>query len=173
MVLIDQYTTIVGLVSAFASGREASRALSVAEFNSWLAEHNHQALAKVIDQNAGLSVFIKAYLNRELPQVQTKLDALMVMVEMLVERSVDSSITAALPGEHYAKNVALLLIGRVMEIGRTTNIEYVVDELEDHLTQNAIEYDHRAVKRMVEDAAGRTGTAANILQQHWDDIVVR
>ncbi|CZT30250.1 hypothetical protein [Pseudomonas cerasi] len=173
MDLIDPYTTIVGLVSAFASGREASQALSVAEFNSWLAEHNHQELAKVIDHNLGVAVFIKAYLNRELPQVQTKLDALTAMVEVLVERSEETDTSVVLPGEHYAKNVALLFIGRVMEIGRDTNIGYVVDELEDHLTRNQIRFNHRAVARMVEDAAGRTETAAHILQRHWDDIVLR
>jgi len=35
--MIEQFAVIVGLLSAFSSGREAKSALEIAEFQSWLA----------------------------------------------------------------------------------------------------------------------------------------
>lgn len=170
---IEQYTAIVGLLSAFTSGRDASKALSLAEFNAWLSEHSHSELITAIEQNAGVAIFIKAYLNRELPQIQTKLDALTSMIEVLVERSDDQVSAGVLPGELYAKNVALLYLGKAMEYGRSVDAQFIVDELEYILKQGSISYHRDILHTMVEHAMSRTSTASTILGTFWGELIVR
>ena len=45
--MIAEFAQIVGLVSAFVSGREASKALDMAEFLQWLSENNHQDIKRM------------------------------------------------------------------------------------------------------------------------------
>lgn len=170
---IEQYTAIVGLLSAFTSGRDASKALSLAEFNVWLSEHSHSELITAIEQNAGVAIFIKACLNRELPLIQTKLNALTSMIEVLVERSDDQVSAGVLPGELYAKNVALLYLGKALEYGRSVDAQSIVDELEYILRQGSISYRRDILHTMVEHAVSRTGTAATILGTFWGELIVR
>lgn len=170
---IEQYTAIVGLLSAFTSGRDASKALNLAEFTAWLTEHSHANLAAAIEQNAGVTIFIKAYLNRELPQIQTKLDALTSMIKVLVERSDDQAPVGLLPGERYAKNVTLLLLGRVMEYDHSVDANFVVNELEQILDQASISYRREILSTMVEQAIFRKNTASTILETFWDELIER
>lgn len=170
---IEQYTAIVGLLSAFTAGREASKALSLAEFTAWLAEHSHSELGKAIEQNTGVSVFIKAYLNRELPQIQTKLDALTSMVEVLIERSDGHEPIGALPGEHYAKNVALLFLGRVVEYGRSANVDAVMEEMEQVLDHAPVRYHRNVLQAMADEAVSGKHTASAILETHWRELIER
>jgi hypothetical protein len=170
---IEQYTAIVGLLSAFTAGRDASKALGLAEFNAWLTEHSHSNLTTAIEQNAGVAIFIKAYLNRELPQIQTKLDALTSMIEMLVERSDDRAPVGVLPGELYAKNVALLFLGRAMEYGHSANANFIIDELGQILDQASISYRREILSTMVEQAIFRKNTASTILETFWGELIER
>lgn len=42
--MIAEFAQIVGLLSAFSSGRQGDEILDIAEFLKWLAEHNHEEI---------------------------------------------------------------------------------------------------------------------------------
>ncbi|WP_419614269.1 hypothetical protein [Thiolapillus sp.] len=72
--MIAEFAQIVGLVSAFVSGREASKALDMAEFLQWLSENNHQDIKRIVEQNHTTTTSIKALLNHDLEDIKTRLE---------------------------------------------------------------------------------------------------
>ena len=46
--MIAEYAQIVGLLSAFSSGRKLEETANIVEFLEWLTEHNHVDIRKLI-----------------------------------------------------------------------------------------------------------------------------
>ena len=83
------YATIVGLLSAFSSGRQADKSADLNEFTSWLMEHNHQELVDAIKQNQTTSIGIKSLLNQNASELNSKLDYLGETLGQLAKRIPD------------------------------------------------------------------------------------
>ncbi|GHA14028.1 hypothetical protein GCM10008090_24760 [Arenicella chitinivorans] len=72
--MIAEFAQVVGLLSAFASGRKANEIADVGEFLNWLTEHNHIELCEKIRRNQETTLSIKIILNKGLESVNEKLD---------------------------------------------------------------------------------------------------
>jgi hypothetical protein len=76
----------VGLLSAFSASRNSQKAEDAQSFIEWLIKHKHEELALEIQINQGTSIFIKAFLNKEIPEIQLKLDSILALVQIVTER---------------------------------------------------------------------------------------
>lgn len=85
--MVAEFATIVGLLSAFSSGRTGNKQIELSEFLVWLAEHNHEDIKQSIEANQATTVGIKAILNRGLVDVHEKLDAISERLAILASRS--------------------------------------------------------------------------------------
>ena len=85
--MIAEFATIVGLLSAFSSGRQASEQAAVSDFLAWLSEHNHEEIRTAIESNHATTVSIKALLNKGLDDVHKKLDDISNRIAILAGRS--------------------------------------------------------------------------------------
>ena len=78
--LVSGYASIVGLLSAFAASRNGQKTEDFQNFIEWLIEHNHEELVLEIHKNQSTAIFIKAFLNKEIPEIQLKLDSILALV---------------------------------------------------------------------------------------------
>jgi hypothetical protein len=78
-----EFATIVGLICAFSSGRGQSKIADVAEFQNWLAQHNHGEILDKINSNSAILIGIKAILNLNHNELTDKLDCLSKQVASL------------------------------------------------------------------------------------------
>ena len=85
--MIAEFAQVVGLLSAFTSGRSSSEILDVVEFLEWLSKHNHQDLREKIEGNHTTTISIKAMLNRGLEDLHEKLDRISAQVAILASKS--------------------------------------------------------------------------------------
>lgn len=85
--MVAEFATIVGLLSAFSSGRTGQKQLELSEFLVWLAEHNHDDIKQSIEANQTTTISIKAILNRGLVDVHEKLDTISERLAILASRS--------------------------------------------------------------------------------------
>ena len=46
--MIAEFAQIVGLLSAYSSGRQSAEILSITEFLQWLTDHNHAEIRKIV-----------------------------------------------------------------------------------------------------------------------------
>ncbi len=89
------FASIVGLLSAFSSGRESRSTAELTEFVAWLIDHNHQELAKFVEQNLQTSTSIKALLSQQNSEVHRKLDEMGHLMAILASRMPDLSEVAS------------------------------------------------------------------------------
>ena len=94
------YATVVGLISAFSSGRQSDKAAEITDFMLWLIDHNHQELVDVIKQNQTASIGIKSLLNQTASDLNSKLDYLGETLGQLSKRipDFDKLTESLLPG---------------------------------------------------------------------------
>lgn len=85
--MIAEFSQVVGLLSAFTTGKKIDEILELAEFLEWLTEHNHTELRQKIEANHATTVSIKAILNKGLNDVHTKLDHISEQLAILATRS--------------------------------------------------------------------------------------
>jgi hypothetical protein len=85
--MVAEFATIVGLLSAFSSGRADSKKIDLGDFLIWLAEHNHIDIKQSIEANHNTTVSIKAILNKGLTDVQERLDTISKRLAVLASRS--------------------------------------------------------------------------------------
>lgn len=86
-IMVAEFATIVGLLSAFSSERTGHQQLELSEFLAWLEEHNHEDIKKSIESNQATTVSIKALLNKGLVDVHEKLDDISERLAVLSSRS--------------------------------------------------------------------------------------
>ncbi|MBV1929715.1 MAG: hypothetical protein KUG81_09430 [Gammaproteobacteria bacterium] len=85
--MIAEFATIVGLLSAFSSGRKTDDQANITEFLGWLTEHNHEEIRRLIESNQSTTISIKALLNKGLDDLHTKLDDISERLAILASRS--------------------------------------------------------------------------------------
>lgn len=85
--MIAEFATIVGLLSAFSSGRSGQKHVELSEFLVWLTEHNHDDVKKSIEANKATTISIKSILSKGLDDVHEKLDAISERLAILASRS--------------------------------------------------------------------------------------
>jgi hypothetical protein len=172
MLGIDRYTAIVGLLSAFSSGRGPGQAQTLAEFQAWLSDHNHRELATTAGYNSGVASFIEAYLNRQLPHIQSKFDVLMSMVEVLIERGGVEGVSNGI-GEHYAKNATIMFIGEAMAYPGSIDKPYIVAGIMHMLDLSMLQHDKNSLDAMVDDIVGRKHSAVAVTNEYWGRLILR
>jgi hypothetical protein len=89
------FATIVGLLSAFSSGRQSQSTADVTDFIRWLMEHNHQELVSLIEKSYETSISIKALLNRQSSELNKKLGELAKTTALIASRMPDLERLAA------------------------------------------------------------------------------
>ncbi|MFK5894514.1 MAG: hypothetical protein QM504_14940 [Pseudomonadota bacterium] len=97
------FATIVGLLFSFSSGRKSKSIAEFADFISWLIDHNHQELAKTIEQNATTSASIKTLLNQQSEDLHYKLDDLSHTMAIIASRIPDLTalVTSMVPSADF------------------------------------------------------------------------
>ena len=166
--MTEQFAVIVGLLSAFSSGREAKSALEIAEFQSWLAEHNHEDIVQLLNSDMKTNIFVKSYLNRQIPEIQSKLDTIINLVQVMANDSESGEVEYS--GKHYLKGVTLLGLERVIHSNLTSEEfdiahSYVVEVIGDHSI-----YNKYVLEKMVRDCLLRKNAPSDILNIHWLEL---
>ncbi|WP_049628919.1 hypothetical protein [Cellvibrio sp. pealriver] len=170
--MIEEFSQIVGLVSAFAAGRDGEKLKQLAEFQQWLIEHNHNEISQRISENSSTSTFVKAFLNRELPQIQSKLDILTAMVQVLIEKQ-DGTEESKPANIHYAKNVFRLILQQaISENYSITEFEYVNAEIESFLHSEGIHYNSYVLKHIIRECLEFKETAYTSVEKHWLELTM-
>ncbi|ATG88401.1 hypothetical protein [Methylomonas koyamae] len=167
--MVEQFATIVGLVSAFSSGRGAKQALDIAEFQAWLFEHNHGDIVKFLNSDTKVTIFVKAYLNQQIPEIQSKLDTIINLVQVMVGNSEADDVEYT--GKHFLKGVVLLGLERVMSSGLQSEEfdiahSYVCEMIGDHSY-----YNKYVLEKMVRDCLQRKNSASHVMNTYWLDLV--
>ncbi len=85
--MIAEFVQIVGLLSAYETGRQLSDVRGIASFLEWLTEHNHNEVRDVIEQNQVTSISIKALLSTGIDDINRKLKEISSQVATLASRS--------------------------------------------------------------------------------------
>ncbi len=85
--MIAEFAQIIGLLSAFSSGRQSDEILSIVEFTEWLAKHNHEEIRKIVEQNQSTSISIKALLNSGVNSINQKLDGISEQIAIIASHS--------------------------------------------------------------------------------------
>ncbi|MDT3337302.1 hypothetical protein Q4Q49_18670 [Shewanella sp. SP1S1-7] len=85
--MVAEFATIVGLLSAFSSGRTGNKQIELNEFLVWLMEHNHEDIKQAIEANHATTLSIQTIFNRGLVDVHEKLDTISECLAILASRS--------------------------------------------------------------------------------------
>ena len=85
--MIAEFATIVGLLSAFSSGRTGQKHVELSEFLAWLVAHNHDDVKQSIETNQATTLSIKSILSKGLDDVHEKLDAISERLAILASTS--------------------------------------------------------------------------------------
>ncbi|MEJ1367987.1 MAG: hypothetical protein RPU34_12015 [Candidatus Sedimenticola sp. (ex Thyasira tokunagai)] len=85
--MIAEFAQLVGLLSAYSSGKQADEILSITEFLQWLTEHNHAEIREIVEQNQSTLISIKALLNSGVDTINQKLDGISEQIAVLATRS--------------------------------------------------------------------------------------
>ena len=85
--MIAELAQIIGLLSAFLSGRQINEILDITAFMKWLAEHNHEEIKNAIEQNQVITTCIKGLLNNGVDNISKKLDGISEQIAILASRS--------------------------------------------------------------------------------------
>lgn len=84
--LIAEFAQIVGLLAAFASGRESQKTAELVEFLDWLTAHGHDNIKDLIEANHTTTVSVKAFMNLGFQEVNSKLDYISEQAAVLSSR---------------------------------------------------------------------------------------
>ena len=169
--MIDEFAQIVGLLSAFTSSRDSSKAKDFAEFNAWLIEHNHHEALKSINSNTKAISFVESYLNRQLPEIQSKIDILTAMVQVLIESQSNSSDEISPRRTAYVKNVLILILQRDI-FGKylVTDLDEILKYVEDIFIADGILYNRYVLKEILRETLEAKKTVYDIVNDNWHEL---
>ena len=85
--MVTEFATIVGLLSAFTSGRTGSQQLNYSEFIAWLTEHNHEEVIEMIEANQSTITGIQTVLDKGLTDIRETLVDISKRLALLATRS--------------------------------------------------------------------------------------
>ncbi len=170
----SEYASIVGLLSAFSASRNGQKAEDFQSFIEWLIKHNHAELALEIQKNQSTSVFIKAFLNKEIPEIQLKLDSILALVQIITERlqeNPESPLEQDL-GYRYAQRIVTFIFERFKhEKLRIENFDYALEITNELIHGHVKELNNYALKAMVRECLTARTSATEIVHKHWDSLV--
>lgn len=168
--MVEEFAMIVGLLSAFSAGREANKASDIAEFQHWLTKHKHEEIIELLKNDAETNSFVEAYLNQQIPEIQTKLDTIITLVQTIAtERMGDNEVGYS--GRHYLKGMVLIGLERVMHSGLGVNdFDMAYAHVTDIIGAESL-YNQYVLERMIRDSLERKVTASNILGTYWADLI--
>lgn len=112
--MIAEFATIVGLLSAFSSGRSGQKHVELTEFLVWLTDHNHADVKTSIETNQATALSIKSILSRGLDDVHEKLEAISERLAILASRSEGIEMLAIAYANESISNQALEIL-KIME----------------------------------------------------------
>ncbi|MDX1366812.1 hypothetical protein [Pseudomonas sp.] len=170
----SEYASIVGLLSAFSASRNGQKAEDVQSFIEWLIKHNHEELASEIQKNQSTSVFIKAFLNKEIPEIQLKLDSILALVQIVTERlqeNPEASLEQDL-GYRYAQRIVTFMFERFKhEKFKIENLDYALEITNDLIHGHLKEFNTYVLEAMVRECLTSRISATEIVHKHWDSLV--
>lgn len=166
--MVEQYAAIVGLLSAFTTGRDVNKILDMAEFQAWLAEHNHGDIVRLIESDSRTSIFVKAYLHQQVPEIQRKLDTLVDLVKAMANEGERDEVSFS--GKHYLKGVLKFGLERIIDSRLDSNDfdiahSYVCESIGDSVYCNKY-----VLEKMIRVCLERTYTSSQILELYWLDL---
>lgn len=169
--MIDEFAQIVGLLSAFTSSRGASKAQDFAEFNAWLMEHNHHEVLESINSNTKAISFVESYLNRQLPEIQSKIDILTAMVQVLIESQNNSNDVISPRRTAYVKNVLILILQREI-FGKYSvrDLDKILKYVEDIFIADGVSYNRYVLKEILRETLEAKKTVYDIVNDNWYEL---
>ena len=87
MDIAGQFATLVSLLIEFAKERRHGTARTYEEFRAWLADHRHEDIMRLLEQNATTIVSIKAILNQEHGALRQQLERIDRNLALLVSNA--------------------------------------------------------------------------------------
>lgn len=76
MTAATAFATTISLLADFIARRDANRATTLDEFLAWLAEHRHDQIRAMLEQNISTTIAIKALLGESRQQILDRLESL-------------------------------------------------------------------------------------------------
>ncbi|MFT7014137.1 MAG: hypothetical protein ACJAY7_000063 [Pseudohongiellaceae bacterium] len=171
--MIDQFAQIVGLLSAFSSSRASTKALDFSEFQHWLSHHNHKDILEGLESNAKTAIFVKAYLNQQLPEIQGKLDHVIDLVNAMASAVIGESQQGEVvfSGRHYLKGVTLLGLETVIHSNLQSEGFKFAHAYMLEMIGDDVQYNEYVLDRMVRESLLRNCTATEIISKHWLELI--
>lgn len=108
----SSFATIIGLLSAFSSGRNSQSTAEITDFLTWLIEHNHRELAKTVELNFSTSTSIKTLLNQQSSELNEKLNTLSETMALVASRVPDLTdfVTSILPSTELSEQAHSIIL---------------------------------------------------------------
>lgn len=166
--MVEQFAAIVGLLSAFSAGRGAKEALDVSEFQAWLSEHNHIDMLALINSDAKTNVFVKAYLNQQIPEIQSKLDTLINLVQVIAEDGETKDVEYS--GKSFLKGVLRLGLEHVISSELHLNDFEIAHSYVCDVIGEQVHYNKYVLEKIVRICLQRKHSVSKILSMYWLDL---
>jgi len=123
---------------------------------------------QLLNSDMKTNIFVKSYLNQQIPEIQLKLDTIINLVQVITNDSESDEVKYS--GKHYLKGVTLLGLERVIHSNLTSEEfdiahSYVVEMIGDNCS-----YNKYVLEKMVRDCLLRKNTASDTLSTHWLEL---
>lgn len=169
-----EYASIVGLLSAFSASRNGQKAEGFQSFIEWLIRHNHEELALEIQKNQSASIFIKAFLNKEIPEIQLKLDSILALVQIAAERLQDNPESPLEQdfGYRYAQRILTFMFEHFKhEKFKIESLDYALEITKELIHGHLKDFNNYVLEAMVRECLTSRISATEIVHKHWDSLV--
>jgi len=166
--MIEGYAVIVGLVSEFSSSRGSQKSLGIAEFQIWLSDHNHEDIVQLLNTISKTHIFVKAYLNQQVPEIQTKLDKIIGLVEVIAGDS--DSADDFFSGKYYLKGVLLFGLEHIIHSGlHPEDFEIAYAYIHEMIGEYS-QYNKYELEKIIRECLQRKNAATHTLNVYFTDL---
>ena len=172
--LVSGYASIVGLLSAFSAERHGQKTEDLQNFIEWLIKHNHQELVSEIHKNQSTAIFIKAFLNKEIPEIQLKLDSILALVQIVIERQQEPRETSLEHdlGLRYAQIIITFIFEQFKnEKLKIENFDYALEFTKESIQGHIQEFNNYVLEAMVRECLTSRTSATEIVHKHWGSLI--
>ncbi|MCI8210780.1 hypothetical protein AUC61_14675 [Pseudomonas sp. S25] len=124
MTLSSAFTSVVGLIGQFKSGRDAASGSDFNDFMTWLVKSNHHEIKSMIEANHTTTIGIKAVLGQQSSELTAVLGRLDDMLTAFASTFAGfSDIGAGLNPSSVISDQALDILRQFESLGASTAIE--------------------------------------------------